>query len=185
MRPDIPRNWYAVYTAPRSERTADERLRRIGIYTFYPFCEVKRWRNLAGGKRVLVAEPRAHLPRYIFAFLGDGEFMATNETHGVVTIVSSPQTNRPLIIPDREMDRLMKWAEEHQTRDEREKVEFVGKVGDSFVFARTSPFAGLIATIESLADLDTKDQIVASLKMLGSDRSIPVPAQAVGEIIKH
>lgn len=200
------RRWYAVLTAPRSdrmaarhlcwddmadvasfgpERLAHENLKRLGLMTFYPFRRVKRRRKLPTGQHRIEVIEIATMPRYLFVLAGDESISEINDTIGVATIVKAPFSRRPLPIPDGVMDRLMAHCESGKRIEDhtRTPIEFVGRIGDKFLFSDESPFGGLVATIKSLAGLDGRNEIVAELELLGSERSITVPLSAVGKIV--
>jgi transcriptional antiterminator RfaH len=92
--------WFAVYTAPRHEKSVHARLMAKQIQSFLPFyTAVRRWRN---GVRREIQHPL--WPGYLFACVGVDERIPVLQTPGVLHIVG--YRSSPLALDDHEMHAL-------------------------------------------------------------------------------
>jgi transcription antitermination factor NusG len=96
----LARNWYAVYTLPRHEKSARKQLEMRGIESFLPTYEnVRVWKNR---QRLKLSVPL--FPSYLFVHITSKERTVVLQSPGVVRIVGNNQESVPL--PDSEIDFL-------------------------------------------------------------------------------
>jgi len=94
------RNWYAVYTVPRNEKSAVKHLDLRGIESFLPVYEtVKLWKNR---QRVKVVMPL--FPTYLFVHINRQERTRVLDSPGVLQIVGSG--NEPVQVLNSEVEFL-------------------------------------------------------------------------------
>ena len=104
--PDVPaleagtgQNWYAIYTAPRHEKTIARHLARKSVECFLPlYKEVRRWKN--GRNEVQLPL----FPGYIFVHVAWQEHLPVLVTAGVLRFVGFGQGATPL--DGRELQRI-------------------------------------------------------------------------------
>jgi transcription antitermination factor NusG len=92
-------SWYAVYTAPRHEKSVLRHLRSRSVESFLPLYSSARLWN---GRRAMVQMPL--FPGYLFVRMLPEERMRVLEAPGVLNIVSSHGKLVPL--PDGEVEAL-------------------------------------------------------------------------------
>lgn len=175
-------SWYAVMTEPRSEALADRELRRQGFHTFFPVHPIRTRRRVPGTPveanrfRVEWIDVPKFL-RYVFVLTDYSRIYAVNETRGVSTVVRAPN-GLPLPIRDREMDRIIKEAEEDEPVDKvtRRALE----VGTLFRIKDGNPLEGLLFQVS----VDTGNKIRAYVEVFGRQTLVDVAPELVGEVVK-
>jgi transcriptional antiterminator RfaH len=91
--------WYAVYTRPRAEKLAYQRLVEAGIETFFPVQKTyRKWSD----RKKLIEKPL--LSSYIFVKTHKKHFPIVYNTNGVVKFISFE--GQPVSIPQRQIDNL-------------------------------------------------------------------------------
>jgi transcriptional antiterminator RfaH len=91
--------WYAVYTRPRAEKLAYQRLVEAGIETFLPIQKTyRKWSD----RKKLIEKPL--LSSYIFVKTHKKCFPIVYNINGVVKFVSFE--GQPVSIPQRQIDNL-------------------------------------------------------------------------------
>jgi len=106
------KNWYAIYTKPRSEKKVNELLLETGIITYLPLKQVrKRWSD----RIKLVEKPL--FPSYIFIKISDKEYELVRRVYGVVNFVY--YQHKPAKIRDKEINVIKKFLKktDHSTID--------------------------------------------------------------------
>jgi len=94
------RNWYAVFTVPRNEKSSVKHLNMRGIESFLPTYETVRvWKNRQRMKIVLPL-----FPSYLFVHINSRERAKVLQSPGVLHIVGSGREYVPL--PDSEIEFL-------------------------------------------------------------------------------
>lgn len=190
--------WFAVMTKPNAEVQASTYLKRQGYHTFAPFIRKRRY---LGRLRAMQDVDHALFPRYVFvAFTKPTHnHHDVNETYGVSTVVRLGE--EPLEIPNAVMDGLMSLAEEVPIGDEGETRLIVDPVrlkrhiaqqqhrvfdadpGASLKLKDEAPYYGLIVTLASVANLDKTGEIAVFAQMLGSEREMSLPVEAVAKVL--
>ena len=128
--------WYAVYTAPRHEKSVQAQLTAKQIPSFLPlYTAVRRWRN---GVRREIQHPL--FPGYVFVCFGEGERLPVVQTSGVVYIVGNGTS--PLPLDDHEIHALRVGAQ----RASLMPRPFVS-AGDTVCITR-GPFRGVKGYVE-------------------------------------
>jgi len=163
--------WVAVYTKPRCEVAADVEIRQqLALWTFYPSQRYRRRRRQPGTHITRVFNDDVPiLSRYIFVrLIDDGDIMAVNDLRNVVCIVKQPGTERPLSIPPRIMDKMMKED------DARPLIDLVKgdkyEEGQKIVFNERHPMAGLMGQVSK----HMGKEIWAWFEIFGGKREIRV-----------
>jgi len=96
------RQWYAVFTVPKNEKTVARHLKMRCVESYLPAYEMVRvWKNR---QRVTVTLPL--FPAYLFARIGNGDRSKVLGTPGVIRIVGNKRDY--LSIPDHEIEFLKK-----------------------------------------------------------------------------
>ena len=91
--------WYAVYTRPRSEKMAAERLRERGFRVWLPLHKTMvQWSD----RKKMVEKPL--LSSYLFVHCSERELYGVRGTYGVCKIVEC--RGRPAPIPDNQIENL-------------------------------------------------------------------------------
>jgi transcription antitermination factor NusG len=90
----IPKNWYAVFTAPRHEKRIEEHFRVRDIESFLPLSRTRRkWKD---GSKGILQLPL--FPNYIFARIGCGGRVPVLAIPGVISIVGGGRES--MSVPD-------------------------------------------------------------------------------------
>jgi transcriptional antiterminator RfaH len=133
------KSWYVLYTKPRNEKKAAERLTSRG---FQVYCPVIRTMRQWSDRKKKVQLPM--FPSYIFAHSDEKERPLLLYDPGVLNFVF--WLGKPAVVRDAEMEAIMKIAE---TGDEI-KVEGVRLEKGQQVTIPEGPFKGLIGKVDKL-----------------------------------
>ena len=165
---DTQKTWYAVYTAPRSEKKVQERFQQSGIQHYLPLrSEIRQWHDRK--KKVVV--PVIH--GYIFVRIDSKEFSTVLRTSGVVTFLR--EKGVPVPIPDYQMDRFRRVVDGNEvsyeftmeTLKEGVPVEIIG---------------GSLAGVQGeCVSMDGEMEILLRIKALGA-AIIQVPVSLVRKL---
>ena len=113
--------WYVLYTSPRAEKKAQERLRQMGIETFLPLHKVKKqWSD-----RVKTVEVPL-FNSYIFVKCNDHQVRQLPLVYGVTRVVF--YLNKPAIVREKEIDAIkeyLKIAQNKKIITSGDKVEII------------------------------------------------------------
>jgi len=125
------KNWYAIYTKPRSEKRVNELLLEEGVITYLPLKQVrKRWSD----RLKMIENPL--FPSYLFVKISTKEYELVRRTYGVVNFVY--YLNKPAKIREKEIKVIQKFLKktEHSSIDFLPKEEVIimegvlqGKIG--------------------------------------------------------
>ena len=100
LGPGHDRNWYAVYTVPRHEKSTLKQLDLRKVESFLPVYETVRvWKNRQRMKLILPL-----FPSYLFVHINSSERTKVLQSPGVLQIVGSSREGIPL--PDAEVEFL-------------------------------------------------------------------------------
>jgi len=127
----MQRQWFALYTYPRHEKTVHQYLQHSGIESFLPlYSAVHRWRN---GVKATVLLPL--FPGYVFVHSGTRECGKLVQVPSVASVVSS--AGIPLSMPAREIE-LLRASMENLAIEPHPYIH----IGDE-VRVKNGPLAGL------------------------------------------
>lgn len=91
--------WYAIYTNPRAEKQARDRLMEAGVEVFLPLQKTMRiWSD----RKKLIERPL--ISSYVFVKVIPLEFMKVYQTSGVVRFITFE--GQPASIPENQIDNL-------------------------------------------------------------------------------
>lgn len=173
--------WWVLYSEPRRELFARDRLLDAGLSVFCPFERVTRrqvvarqhgWRSRTWGERVrerTVVKTRDEpvFPRYLFA---EGDVPALLAIRGVQDVVRGT-AREPVAVPDRILDALRGVTGSDGLTSSRDvsrlSTTLRWKVGDQAVLKPSSPLAGLMTTLKSVAKLDDTGEIEVYMTLFG------------------
>jgi len=165
--------WYCLKTRPRQERTAKRSLLgEVGVEVFCPLLKFERARR-SGRARVT----EAMFPGYLFARFDYPELhrlIAT--TNGVSTIVGFGGI--PAVVPDGVIGELKASVTDEETVEIPSAVE----IGEE-VQVVEGPFRGIRAVVTRV--MPARERVTVLLELLGMEREIEVPGNAVLPDAKH
>lgn len=138
MLNDTPQ-WVAIYTDPRAEKRAAQRLEEKGLEAYLPLLiKLHQWSDR--WKRVEVPL----IPSYIFAKIRDTDVVHVRATEGVGHIIS--WSGKPAIVPDSEIEAMRRLvnanAELHVVDDTKLKKGATVRIIEG-------PFVGMRGTLIS------------------------------------
>lgn len=163
------RNWYAVYTKPRSEKKVEERMIEEGIEVFLPLIKtVRQWSD----RKKTVVLPL--IPSYVFVNMPEIDLNKTLPIHGTVNVLK--HLGKPAKIRDVEIDNLRILSSNSENNDISSCVN-VGR-GDS-VEVVNGPFMGLIATCVKQGN---NHRVVVKIDSLGSCFNVNIPLSFLRKI---
>jgi len=182
MSVDTWPKWYACLTGPRAEQEASVNLRRAGYLVFYPHIrEVVRVKQRGTERRLRKEVVRPLFPRYLFVALRSPQdsFEGIENAIGVSAIVRLRYSKVPLRIPNAAMTLMMDWADgEGLCPSEVVPHWFKGRLGDKVEYT-DGVFQNIVATINSLAPLDSGDEIGIWVTLLGKETEVVAPLSTV------
>ena len=146
------KNWYAVYTKPRTEKKVAELLQKKDIDTYCPLNRVLRqWSD----RKKMVYEPLFSC--YVFVQINTEEAIRVKETDGVLRFVS--WLNKPAVIRDSEIETIKKFLNEH-TNVQLEPIEVKVKDVIRIINGPLMEYEGNILSVK-------KNKVKVSLPSLG------------------
>ena len=108
------KNWYVIYTKPRSEKKVNELLLNSGIITYLPLKQVrKKWSD----RFKMVESPL--FPSYIFIKISMNQYELVRRIYGVVNFVY--YQNKPAQIREKEINVIKKFLE----KTDHASIDFV------------------------------------------------------------
>lgn len=114
--PGMDRNWYAVSTLCKHEKSAAKHLDQREVEVFLPTYETTRlWKNRQQVKLTLPL-----FPTYLFVRIGQDERLKTLEAPGTVSILGN--SRGPLAIPAFEIDFLRRGVAENKAEPYQEPI---------------------------------------------------------------
>ncbi|MBI2418666.1 MAG: UpxY family transcription antiterminator, partial [Ignavibacteriales bacterium] len=127
----VQRNWFALYTRPRSEFKAEIQLNSIEILNYLPVTtQIKQWSD----RKKKVTEPL--LRGYIFIYATEKERLISLEQNAVIRCVS--ERGRAAVIPEDQMNNLRSFIQKEMQYDVYE-----GLVPGTKIRITHGPFAGV------------------------------------------
>ena len=162
------RDWYAVYTSPRHEKSAARQIQSRLIENFLPLYRASRSLH---GRRSRFEYPL--FPGYLFAHISRGERLAVLTSPGVIRLVGT--AGHPTPIPDQEIEALRKLLTSHRA----EPVAYMTR-GKRVRFA-DGPWSGLEGTV---ARTKAGARVVVSIDLIMRSISVEVDSDQL-ELLTH
>ncbi len=164
-----PKNWYALYTKPRSEFKAAEQLEINNINYYLPTVTTqKQWSD----RKKKITEPI--IRGYIFIKADEKERLLSLELYSIVRCVT--ERGRPAVIPEWQIKNLMKMLEYDGDFYVLNKL-----VPGQRVKIKDGPFMG----VEGIYHESENDKMIAvSIELLNRSVIAHLPKESLIEIIK-
>jgi transcription antitermination factor NusG len=129
------KNWFALYTKPRSEFKASQQLATVEIEHYLPtITRLKQWSD----RKKKVTEPL--IRGYIFIFATENQRLASVEQPSIVRCIFDG--GRPASIPDWQIDNIRKMLS-HKS----EIIVYNGIVSGTKVKIKNGPFEGVVGIV--------------------------------------
>jgi transcription termination/antitermination protein NusG len=163
------REWFAVYTQPRHEKTAAKQLESRSIESFLPLYQVTRSYQ---GRRAKVELPL--FPGYLFTRISRAERTNVLTAPGVLRLVSV--VGKPVAIPDVEIEALRHLLICHKAEPTAymglgKRVRFVG-----------GPFSGLEGTVARTKGVA---RVIVSMDLIMRSVAVEVDAGQLELLREH
>ncbi len=167
--PENIKNWYAIFTKPRSEKKVLQRMLDNDIEAFLPL--VKTVRQWSDRKKTLEVPL---IPSYIFVFLPERELYRTLPIQGTVSVLK--HLGKPAKVREVEIENLRILS----NNSENHNIEPGARVskGDD-VQVTNGPFMGLIATC---INEGKNHRVVVNIDSLGSSFNVNIPLSFLRKI---
>lgn len=167
-RKNIERNWFALYTKPRSEFRAAEQLDSSEIHYYLPtVTTLKQWSD----RKKKITEPI--IRGYIFIKADERERLLALEQYSIVRCVT--ERGKPAVIPEWQIDNLKKMLEY-----EGDFFVMNGLLPGKRVKIKDGPFAG----VEGIYCESENDKTISvSIDLLNRSVIAHLPKESVIEII--
>ena len=146
------KNWYAVYTKPRSEKKVTERLSDSGFEMYCPMMKTMRqWSD----RKKKVQLPM--FPGYVFVYVEENERSLILQDSGVLNFVF--WLGKPAVIRDNEIEAIKKIAENGEEINISAEAFEIGRL----VIIPEGPFKGMTGKVDKL----DKRKIIVLVDQLG------------------
>ena len=169
--PENEKNWYAIFTKPRSEKKVFQRMQDNDIETFLPL--VKTVRQWSDRKKTLEVPL---IPSYIFVYLPEKELYRTLPIQGTVSVLK--HLGKPAKIREVEIENLRILSNNIESHNIEPGIS-VSKGDD--VEVTNGPFMGLIATC---VNEGKNHRVVVNIDSLGSSFNVNIPLSFLRKIQK-
>lgn len=170
--PENEKNWYAIFTKPRSEKKVYQRMIDNEIDAFLPL--VKTVRQWSDRKKTLEVPL---IPSYIFVNLPEKELYKTLPIQGTVSVLK--HLGKPAKIREVEIDNLRILSNNSESHNISQGMS-VSKGDD--VEVTNGPFMGLIATC---INEGKNHRVVVNIDSLGSSFNVNIPLSFLRKIKKE
>ena len=170
--PEIEKNWYAIFTKPRSEKKVYQRMKDNEIEAFLPL--VKTVRQWSDRKKTLEVPL---IPSYIFVHMPEKELYKTLPIQGTVSVLK--HLGKPARIREVEIDNLRILSNNSESHNITQGIS-VSKGDD--VEVTNGPFMGLIATC---VNEGKNHRVVVNIDSLGSSFNVNIPLSFLRKIKKE
>ena len=169
--PDNEKNWYAIFTKPRSEKKVYQRMLDNEIEAFLPL--VKTVRQWSDRKKTLEVPL---IPSYIFVCLPEKELYKTLPIQGTVSVLK--HLGKPAKIREVEIDNLRILS----NNSDRHNItmDMIVSKGDD-VEVTNGPFMGLIATC---VNEGKNHRVVVNIDSMGSSFNVNIPLSFLRKLEK-
>jgi transcription antitermination factor NusG len=116
----MQKNWYAVYTKPRSEKRVADLLTQQGIQNYLPMMKsIRQWSD-----RVKTVEIPL-FTSYIFVYIDEKEYLAAIKVPGIVRFITFEK--KRIIVPDYQIEAIRKYVETGEELIVNESDYTIGK----------------------------------------------------------
>ncbi len=163
--------WFAIYTRFKCEKRVCEDLQRKGIHAYVPTQSIKRKYT----RKVKIH----HLPLiscYAFVKITQKEYVRVLEMDNVVDFIRFG--NKPIAIPEREMDILKRVAMDADVLDSIQAGKLDFSIGD-----QVEIIAGNLTGIQGrLLAREGKKYMIVELEQLGYTLQLKVAAQLLEKV---
>lgn len=168
-KPEMNKNWYAIFTKPRSEKKVFERLQTAGFEAYLPLIKtVRQWSD----RKKTVELPL--ISSYVFVFIEAKNLNTTLPTPGVVNVLK--HLGKPAVIREDEINNLKILTSSDENLSFADSIE-VSK-GDAVEVVK-GPFMGLIATC---INTSTSYRVVVKIDSLGTCFNVNIPLSFLRKI---
>lgn len=146
------KNWYAVYTKPRSEKKVTERLSDTGLEVYCPLIKtLRQWSD----RKKKVQLPM--FPGYVFVCVSEIERAVVLQDFGVLNFVF--WLGKPAVIRENEIATIRKIAENGEEININSEGFEVGRM----VKIPEGPFKGMTGIVDKL----DKRKVIVLVEQLG------------------
>ena len=164
------KNWFALYTKPRSEIKASQQLAGIGVEYYLPtITRLKQWSD----RKKKVTEPL--IRGYIFIFANEHQRLASVEQPSIVRCIFDG--GHPAFIPEWQIDNIKKMLSL-----DSEIIVYNGIVPGTKVRIKNGPFEGVIGTV---TNNEMGKSISISIDLLNRSVITRVPQGSELELVKE
>lgn len=162
---DEIKNWYALYTKPRAEFSAETQLTDAGITVFLPKIErIRRWSD----RKKKIIEPL--FKSYIFIHATEKQRSFACTIPAIVRTIFFD--GKPSVIPPHEIENLKKILE----RTNNVKV-LEGIVKGALIKIVDGPFANIEGVVYS--ELNNESMLAVSIELLNRTVVVQLPRKSV------
>lgn len=167
--PSNKKQWYAIFTKPRSEKKVHERMLEQDIEAFLPLIKtVRQWSD----RKKTLEIPL--ISSYIFVHMEERELYRTLPIQGTVSVLK--HLGKPARIKELEIENLRILSSNSEGQIISEEIQVVS--GDD-VEVINGPFMGLIATCVN----DGKNhRVIVKIDSLGSCFNVNIPLSFLRKI---
>lgn len=161
--------WFALYTRPRQEFKAAERMVRINISHYLPTIKkLKQWSD----RKKMITEPL--LRGYIFIYADEKERLEALKEYPVLNCVFDK--GRPAVIPKWQMENLANYL-----KQESEFFLYEGLLPGNKVKIKKGPFEGIVGVIQQS---DSQHTLAVTIELLNRSILTHISRDTEFEIIK-
>jgi transcription antitermination factor NusG len=165
----IEKNWFALYTKPRSEFSAEKQLISIGVQNFLPtLISVRQWSD----RKKKVTEPLFR--GYIFICSNEKQRLQAIELSSIVRCIFD--SGKPAIIPEWQIENVKTLV-----NVEKEIVVHNSILPGQKVLVKSGPLKGIIGVV---LNGETGKSLSVSIDLLNRSVVTHFPDDSLVEIIK-
>jgi transcriptional antiterminator RfaH len=139
----IGKCWYALYTRPRHEFRAAEKLKTMDIRYYLPLIKKQ---NQWSDRKKIITEPL--IRGYIFIYADEKERLLSLEEYSILKCIFDH--GKPAVIPEWQMENLGKFLEK-----ESEFFLYEGLLPGKKVRINYGPFSGIVGVIQQSENHNT------------------------------
>jgi transcription antitermination factor NusG len=162
--PVLDRHWFALYTKPRHEFKAAEKLRSVSIELYLPTIIVKRkWSD----RKRKVEVPLFN--GYIFIYASEKERLLSLQQEGIVRTITF--LGKPSIIPEWQIESLRKMLSETPDIFVSDKIEEGTKIKIT-----EGPFEGVTGIVK---EADSEKWLFVNIEILNRAVSVKLSRDSV------